>query len=278
MRFAPTVAVVAVVASVTACAHAPQHAADVPDRGRAGVRSAAVAPEPATSLHARERRPLHGTVLVVDPGHQLGNATHPDEVSRLVNAGGFRKPCNTTGTATNGGYPEATFAWRVSKALVRQLRRKGATVYLTRHSNTYDDWGPCINRRGRKGNRVHADAVVSVHGDGAASTARGFFVIRPANRKDWTDDIVRPSKRLARRVKRGLVATGAKVANTYGGDGFDVRGDLGTLNWSDVPIVMVELGNMRNRRDARRMTSSGYRKAVYARGLRFGITSFVLRR
>jgi N-acetylmuramoyl-L-alanine amidase len=272
------VALVAVVASVTACAQAPRDAGDVSDGRRPAVRSATVAPEPGTSLRARERGPLRGAVLVVDPGHQLGNATHPDEVNRLVNAGGFKKACNTTGTATNGGYPEATFAWRVSKALARQLRRKGATVYLTRHSNSYDDWGPCINRRGRKGNRVHADAVVSVHGDGAASSARGFFVIRPANRKDWTDDIVRPSKRLARRVKRGLAAAGAKVSNTYGGDGFDVRGDLGTLNWSDVPIVMVELGNMRNRRDARRMRSSGYRKSVYARGLRFGITSFVRHR
>ena len=33
-----------------------------------------------------------------------------------------------------------------------------------------------------------------------------------------------------------------------------MRGDLGTLNLSDVPAVMVELGNMRNRVDAARMT------------------------
>ncbi len=31
-----------------------------------------------------------------------------------------------------------------------------------------------------------------------------------------------------------------------GGDGLDVRGDLATLNLSDVPTAMVELGNMRN--------------------------------
>lgn len=40
-----------------------------------------------------------------------------------------------------------------------------------------------------------------------------------------------------------------------GGDGLDTRGDLATLNLSDVPTAMVELGNMRHPRDARRMTS-----------------------
>jgi N-acetylmuramoyl-L-alanine amidase len=38
------------------------------------------------------------------------------------------KACNTTGTATNGGYPEATFTWRVARALERQLRARGANV------------------------------------------------------------------------------------------------------------------------------------------------------
>jgi N-acetylmuramoyl-L-alanine amidase len=78
-------------------------------------------------------------------------------------------------------------------------------------------------------------------------------------------------------IRRGLVRAGGDVANTYGGDGLDRRTDLGTLNWSNRPIVMVELGNMRNGRDARRMTSPQYRRTVYAKGLRLGITRFVLR-
>lgn len=221
--------------------------------------------------------PLAGKVIVIDPGHQLGNSRYPEQISRLVNAGGFYKACNTTGTATNAGYPEATFNWRTAVALRYILRGKGATVYLTRNTNSYDDWGPCIDVRGRTGNRRGADAVVSLHGDGSPSTNRGFFVIRPALRSGWTDDIYRRSARLAKFVKGGLVRAGAVVANNYGGDGFDVRGDLGTLNWSDVPIVMIELGNMRNSTDAQRMTSKVYRRHVYARGLATGLQRFILR-
>ena len=63
----------------------------------------------------------------------------------------------------------------------------------------------------------------------------------PANRPGWTDDIRRPSRRLGHRVRAGLDAAGLRPSNSYGGDGLDVRGDLGTLNWSNVPIVMIEL-------------------------------------
>ena len=59
-------------------------------------------------------RPLGGRTIVIDPGHQLGNHNFPRQINRMVPAGGFKKPCNTTGTATDGGYPEATFTWQVS--------------------------------------------------------------------------------------------------------------------------------------------------------------------
>jgi N-acetylmuramoyl-L-alanine amidase len=59
-----------------------------------------------------------------------------------------------------------------------------------------------------------------------------------------------------------------------GGDGLDFRSDLGTLNLSNVPTVMVELGNMRSAADAKRMTSRAGR-ATYARGLAHAVRSFL---
>ena len=57
-------------------------------------------------------------------------------------------------------------------------------------------------------------------------------------------------------TKDALTAKGFSVANYIaGGDGLDERSDLGTLNLSDVPTVMVELGNMRDSGDASVMTS-----------------------
>jgi N-acetylmuramoyl-L-alanine amidase len=57
-------------------------------------------------------------------------------------------------------------------------------------------------------------------------------------------------------------------------NGIKTRTDLGTLNMSDVPIVMVELGNMKNSADAARMTSSTGRDR-YAAALVDGIRRFL---
>ena len=232
--------------------------------GSGGAASA----RPASDRDSAVAGPLAGRTIVIDPGHQLGNHNFPRKIARLVPAGGFKKPCNTTGTATRGGFPEATMAWRVSQLLAARLRGLGADVTMTRHSNRQDRWGPCVDVRGRAGNRVAADLKVSVHGDGStARGARGFHVIAPTNRRPWTSDIFRPSRRLARETRAALRRAGVPVANyTAGGDGLDFRSDLGTLNLADIPSVMVELGNMRSPRDAHRMTTRSGR-ATYARAL-----------
>ncbi|MGH3425712.1 MAG: hypothetical protein ACRDO8_13340, partial [Nocardioidaceae bacterium] len=73
-------------------------------------------PSPSSAAADRSPGPLAGSTIVIDPGHQLGNARHPRRIAEPVDAGGFRKPCNTTGTATDGGYPEATFTFAVARA------------------------------------------------------------------------------------------------------------------------------------------------------------------
>jgi N-acetylmuramoyl-L-alanine amidase len=215
-------------------------------------------------------------MIVLDAGHQLGNHNFPEEINRQVPAGGFTKPCNTTGTATNGGYAEATFAWNVTTKLKAKLEKAGATVLLTRTSNSEDRWGPCVDLRGRAGNKAHADLKISIHGDGSTSSgAHGFHVIYPANRAPWTDDIYKPSKRLAMITKVALAGKGFSVANYIAsGDGLDVRADLGTLNLSDVPTVMVELGNMRDSGDAAVMTSAKG-QTRYARALAVAVRTFL---
>ena len=128
--------------------------------------------------------PLAGTTVVVDPGHQLGNAHFPAEINRPVPAGGFTKPCNTTGTATDGGYPEATFAWQVSRRLRARLGRPRRHRGDDPHQQPRRPLG-AVRRRPRAGRQPasHADLKVSIHGDGSyAAGARGFHVIAPASR------------------------------------------------------------------------------------------------
>ena len=233
-------------------------------------------PAKAARAAATAARPLAGKVVVVDPGHQLGNHNYPSQINRQVWMGDGTKACNTTGTSTDAGYPEATFTWQVARQVKRRLEYLGARVIMTRHTNREDRWGPCVNVRGRTGNG-RADLEVSIHGDGTyAAGARGFHVIYASNLRP-TRDTFRASRRYAIATRNGLTRAGF-TRSTYvgGGTGLDVRHDLGTLNLSNKPTCMVELGNMRNPVDARLMTSRHGRHR-YALALVAGMRGFLHR-
>jgi N-acetylmuramoyl-L-alanine amidase len=210
---------------------------------------------------------------VIDAGHNGGNDSHPAEINRLVPAGGFTKPCDTTGTATDGGYSEAEFNLDVSLRTAAILRRESAHVVLTRDTN--DGVGPCVNERAAIGNRAHADAAISIHADGAPPPGHGFHVIEPQLVPGFNEPIVAPSARLGQIVRDRMAARSGLAPSTYlGHDGIDVRADLGGLNLSRVPKVFLESGNMRNPGDASLQTSPVWRERL-AHVIALALTTFV---
>ena len=217
--------------------------------------------------------PLAGRVVVLDAGHQLGNSNFPEEINTPVEAGGFEKYCNTTGTATNDGYPEASFNFDVTRRAAAGLRRLGARVILTRSTDSAELWGPCVDERGHAGNARGADLKVSIHADGSWD-GRGFHVIAPTRLKGWTDDVYVESRALAIDLRDALVAAGRPPATYTGANGLDVRGDLATLNLSDIPVAMVECGNMRDAREAAVMESAEGRQG-YADAIVAGVAAFL---
>jgi N-acetylmuramoyl-L-alanine amidase len=214
--------------------------------------------------------------VVVNPGHNGGNANHPATINRLVPAGrGQRKACDTTGTATARGYAESAFNWSVAVSLRRLLTADGAKVVMTRSSDA--GVGPCVNVRAAIGNAAHAAAVISIHADGAPPGGRGFHVIYPPD-AGATAAIYRPSLRLAHAVHDALVAAKVFPTSTYLGQaGYDQRSDLAGLNLSTQPAIFVELGNMDNPTDAGLQTNAAVRLEL-ARALRRGLVQFLTRR
>lgn len=224
------------------------------------------------ALPVRAALPLDGIVIALDPGHNGGNAGHTTEIAKKVWIGNGWKPCNQVGTSTRSGYTEHRFNLQVARAVRSRLQALGAVVHMTR--TTDDGWGPCVDKRGKFGEKVGADLLLSIHADGANSAYRGFFVMRPGVVAGYTDDIAERSAVLAKAMRRGLLDAGLPMANYYTTTGIKTRTNLGTLNWSDVPAVMVESGNMKNRSDAARMTTARGR-AQYADGLVAGIRRFL---
>jgi N-acetylmuramoyl-L-alanine amidase len=223
---------------------------------------------------ATRRKPLAGKTVGIDPGHNGKNYTDPAYLHRQVWNGREYEDCNTTGTSTNGGYPEPKFTWHVAIRLRKILKAEGAHVVMTRHNN--HGVGPCINRRAHIINHSHADVGIDIHGDGGPSSGRGFAVLLPVRDK-YNKHVIHSSDRFGHVLKRKILAGTAMPTSTYDGvHGFTHRNDLAGLNLTKVPLVLIECGNMRNRTDARMMTSKKFQHRL-AKAFARAITKFALR-
>lgn len=221
--------------------------------------------------------PLKGKVVVIDPGHNPNNFQHTAEINRKVNIGTNWKECDTTGTSTNDGYSEAKFTLDVAHRVRTLLEKQGATVKFTQDGDR--SWGPCVDERAQIGNKADADAVVSIHADGAGAGQRGFHVILPGKVNEGaanTGPIVGPSRDLGERIAGSFVRVTGSAPSNYvgGGTGLVTREDLGGLNLSTVPKVFIECGNMRDSKDAALLTSGAWRQKA-AQGISEGIVSFL---
>lgn len=233
---------------------------------------------PTTTTTASSRRPaattaapppvdVHGRTVVLDPGHNGGNGAHPEVINKQVPAGrGRTKPCNTTGTETNAGYPEHAFAWDVALRVRDLLAARGVTAVLTRPDDR--GVGPCVDQRAATGNAAGVAAVVSIHADGAAAGAHGFHVAYsdpPLNAAQGA-----PAHGLAGAVRDAMRSAGFPAADYIGSAGLDGRDDLAGLNLAQHPSVLVECANLRNAAEAATVSSAEGR-ARYASAIADGI-------
>lgn len=223
------------------------------------------------------REPLAGRTVVLDPGHNPTNRKHPTEINRQVDIGTNKKECDTTGTETNSGYAEAEFTLDLARRVRTELRARGATVRLTQDGDR--PWGPCVDERAEIGNEAKADAVVSLHADGAAQGGHGFHVIVPASVRAGgadTSAISAPSRRLGISLAAAFdEVEGARRSNYISAEeGYVTRDDLGGLNLSKVPKVFLECGNMRDAGDAGLFTDAKWRGRA-ADGIARGIADFL---
>jgi N-acetylmuramoyl-L-alanine amidase len=216
-----------------------------------------------------------GTTVVLNPGHNGGNASHPAEINRQVPAGyGDYKACDTTGTTTNAGYSEHAFNWDVANRVRAILQSHGIRVVLTRPDDS--GVGPCVDERAAIGNRAGVAAVVSIHADGAPSAGHGVHVNQDSRRPDGaTAATAQRSLDLGRALHAALQSSSGLVPSTYiGTNGYYYRSDLAGLNLATRPATFLELGNMRNAGDAA-LQSSGSGRQRIAGAVAAGILSFL---
>jgi N-acetylmuramoyl-L-alanine amidase len=259
-------------ASATAAASAAASAGATTGTGTTAT-STSASPKAAVASASSASPTLSGKTVVLDPGHNGGDESHTAQINQLVPMGfGKYKTCDTTGTNADDGYAEHQFNLQVATSVENLLEQRGIKVIMTRTNDT--GVGPCVDVRAAIGNNAHADAAVSIHGDGFDASGHGFQIIQAAKSVGGTANDAR-SNTLSEAMHTTFLSESGLTPSTYiGTDGYEVRSDLAGLNLSTVPKVLVECGNMKNPGDVALMESPAGRDRI-ASAIADGIIAFL---
>jgi N-acetylmuramoyl-L-alanine amidase len=244
--------------------------APVPARLRVGVLLAATLLVAASSPVVAHAAPANiaGKIVFLDPGH---NGANDASISRQVPTGrGGTKDCQASGTSTDDGFAEHTFAWDTTLRIRAALTALGVRTAMSRGDDT--GLGPCVDERAAMANALKPNAIVSIHADGGPPTGRGFHVLYSS--PPLNDAQAGPAVQFASVMRDQLRASGFVPSTYIGTGGLNPRSDIAGLNLAQYPSILVELGNMKNPADSALMkTPEGRQK--YADAVVRGIAGFL---
>lgn len=191
-----------------------------------------------------QHRDPNSAVVVIDPGHQLrGDSTkEPNGPGSSVMKA--RVTGGATGVAT--GVAEYAMNLEVSLKLKTELENRGYTVYLTRSTH---DVNMSNMERAQYATTVGADIAVRIHGNGSSSSSvRGAETYVPSASNPYVSHLATASKSLGKCIIDAYCsATGFKNRGVFTSDA------MTGINWSSVPVTIVELGYMSNVEEDRMM-------------------------
>jgi N-acetylmuramoyl-L-alanine amidase len=133
-----------------------------------------------------------------------------------------------------------------------------------------------VNRRARILNHAHPAVSIDIHADGGPPGGRGFAILEPVA-DGPNDHVINSSAVFGRYLRHAFLARTPMPTSTYDGvHGITHRDDLAGLNLATEPKVLIEVGNMRNRTDARLLTSTRFQEQA-ALAMAAAIVRFVNR-
>ena len=118
-------------------------------------------------------------------------------------------------------------------------------------------------------NNAGAGAFLRLHGNGAGSSGvSGAETLAPSTSNPYCSGIAAQSQALSKAVLNGLCA--ATGANNRG---VKIADNMSGINWSRVPVTIVEMGYMSNPTEDTLMQDPSY-QAKLAKGMADGVDAF----
>jgi N-acetylmuramoyl-L-alanine amidase len=191
-------------------------------------------------------------VIVIDPGHASRTSLEKEPNAPGSNIMKVKESGGAQGAVTHT--PEYVINMHVAIKLKNELEKLGYVVIMTKDKNEIMLGNI---QRAVIGNKANADLVIRIHADSSGSSSvKGTSMLVPANTK-YTKPIYEQSK------KYGQVILNALVNNVgMKNRGIVERNDLTGFNWSNVPIVLIEMGFLSNPEEDRLLCTEHYQNKI----------------
>ena len=187
------------------------------------------------AIPGQHRNP-NSAVVVIDPGHQRYGDSTPEPNGPGSSVMKARVTGGTSGVAT--GVTEYILNLDISLKLKTELENRGYTVYMTRTSH---DVNISNKERAQYATSVGADIAVRIHANGGAASARGAETLVPSGSNPYVSHLANASYSLGRNIINSYCA-----ATGFGNRGVKANDTMTGINWSEVPVTIIELGFMSN--------------------------------
>ncbi len=208
----------------------------------------------------------NGYTVAIDPGHQ-GSWVDMSELEPSAPGSSEMKAQATTGTSGwYTGIPEYQLNLDISLALCEELENRGYSVIMTRMDN---NTAISNAQRAVKAYQEGGDIYVRIHANGSEDTSvSGALGMTPSFDNAYVGYLAEDSYRLTECVLNAYCAeTG------FGNLGIQYHDDMTGINWSQIPVTILEMGFMTNESDDTAMADAAMREKMVT-GIANGIDQY----
>ncbi|MBP1918384.1 N-acetylmuramoyl-L-alanine amidase [Youngiibacter multivorans] len=221
--------------------------------------------EPAVEAPTETILPKEVYVVTLDPGHQLNGSSRLEPIGPDSTVMKPRVSSGTMGIETK--IPEHELVLDLSLRVRELLIEKGIEVVMTR---TVAEVDLSNIDRAKIANENSSDLFVRIHANGANDTSvSGISAYYPSTNNQWAGQLSSDSRRASNLILEGIVReTGAKDRGARASDSYT------GINWSEVPVTIIETGFMTNPDEDLLISTDEYRQKM-AIGIAEGIIAFL---
>ena len=206
-----------------------------------------------------------GKVICIDAGHQArGNSSlEPNGPGSST----MKAKVTTGATGCVTGKTESQINLEVALKLQQALQSQGYTVIMCRTSQNVDISNA---QRAEIANNNHVSAFIRLHCDSStSSSATGTLTLAPSTSNPYCASIASESQALSKSIVNNICSvTGSRNR------GVSIVDNMTGLNWSKVPVTIVEMGFLSNPQEDQLLASDDYQNKI-VQGIVNGIGAYL---